>query len=104
MFKIRFGEMIVNVKSLIWKAWKEKSAVEKTLTIVGGILSAVLVALAILQITGTYNKAIMIIEPLLGILMLIQAWNMRKSNKFISAFSLCVAVFIFIVAVVIFIK
>jgi hypothetical protein len=82
--------------------WKEKSMIEKSLTIIGGAVCATIIVLAVLQITGVYEKAIMIFEPLLGVLMLIQALQFRKRNKIIAFISACAAVFIFIVGFVIF--
>lgn len=82
--------------------WKENSVVEKSLIIIGVAVSVAVIVLAVLQITGIYEKAIMIFEPLLGVLMLIQAMRYRKSNKIVAVFSACVALFIFSVAFVIF--
>jgi hypothetical protein len=82
--------------------WKEKSIKEKVLTITGGIISIVIIALAIMQLTGIWENAINVFEPLLGVLMIINALNIYKYNKLVAFFNLAVAVFIFIIAFVIF--
>jgi len=78
--------------------WKEKTLKEKVLTISAGIISIAVIVLAIMQLTGIWENAINVFEPLLGVLMIINALNIYKYNKLIAFFTLGVAIFIFVTA------
>ena len=73
----------------------------KILTIFGLIISITIVVLALMQIFNVWDKAINVFEPLLGVLMIIQAIENWKTNRATAYFSLFVAIFIFIVAIII---
>jgi hypothetical protein len=73
------------------------------LFVVGIICSISIIILALIQILGVWETAINVFEPLLGVLMLIQAIQNWKKSKLVAIFSLCVAIFIFIVAISIFV-
>ena len=77
----------------------EKSKYEKGSFIVGIVSSIIVIVFAVLQILGLWNSAIIVCEIFMGISMISQAILQWKKNKGIAIFSLCVAVFIFIVAV-----
>ena len=82
-----------------------KSKYEKVAFIVGTVSSIIVIILAMLQILGVWNSAIIVCEIFMGISMISQAILQWKTNKGIAIFSLCVAVFIFSVAIfVLFIK
>lgn len=82
--------------------WKERSIFEKGLTVLGLILSISVIILSVLSLAGTWQGTINIVEPLLGLLMLIQTLQFWKYNKTVAIFSLFVALFIFSVAIVVF--
>lgn len=81
--------------------WEQKSLFMKFITIVGFIISIAIMILSFLQIFDIWDKAINIFEPLLGVLMLIQTIENWESNKRTAYFSLFVAIFIFLVAIII---
>ena len=93
-FTVRFYKMIL-------KDWNKKTVPFKILTIVGLIISVTIIVLSFIQIFNVWDNAINVFEPLLGVLMIIQAIENWKANKSIAYFSLFVAVFIFIVAIII---
>ena len=77
----------------------EKSKYEKGSFIVGIVSSIIVIVFAVLQILGVWNRAIIVCEIFMGISMISQAILQWKKNKGIAIFSLCVAVFIFIVVI-----
>lgn len=82
--------------------WNGKQANEKVLYVLSGICSIIIIILASMQILGIWKNAADIFEPVLGVLMLIQAIQNWRKNKKVAIFSLCVAIFIFICAIIIF--
>ena len=76
-----------------------KSKYEKVAFIVGTVSSIIVIILAMLQILGVWNSAIIVCEIFMGISMISQAILQWKTNKGIAIFSLCVAVFIFSIAI-----
>ena len=83
-------------------SWNEKSILDKILQIVQILLSAAVIVLCVLQMTGVWSGAIHIIEPLMAVVMLIMSWQYRTYYKLMSMFCLGVAVFVTSVAVKIF--
>lgn len=81
--------------------WKERSSLSKGLTMLGVVISTSVVILGLLGLTGVWRNSINVFEPLIGVLMLIQWFQYRKYNQFIAYLSLMVAIFIFIVSIVI---
>lgn len=83
------------------KDWNKKTIFSKILTIFGLIISITIIILALMQIFNVWDKAINVFEPLLGVLMLIQAIENWKTNRLTAYLSLFVAIFMFIVASII---
>lgn len=83
------------------KDWNKKTTSSKILTILGLIISITIIVLALMQIFNICSKAINVFEPLLGVLMLIQAIENWKTNRSAAYFSLFVAIFMFIVSIII---
>ena len=83
------------------KDWNKKTIPFKILTILGLIISVTIIVLALMQIFNIWDKAINVFEPLLGVLMIIQTIENWKTNRLIAYFSLFVAIFIFLVAIII---
>ena len=82
---------------------ESKQTYEKVLSVMGTICSLTIIILTGMQILGIWKTAINVFEALLGMLMLIQGIQYWKKNKVISIFSLCVAIFIFLLIISIFV-
>ncbi|WP_312072264.1 DUF3953 domain-containing protein [Anaerotignum propionicum] len=89
---------------MVKRAWCEMQMHEKIGSILGSICSVGIIILASLQLLDIWDKAIYIFEPLLGVLMVTQGILQWRKNKTVAVFSLCVAIFIFIVAFIIYYK
>lgn len=80
-----------------------KKVVEKLLFVISAICSITIIILVCMQILSIWEEAINIVEPLLGIVILIQSIQNWKKNKVVAVFNLCVSIFIFLVCIFIFI-
>lgn len=89
---------MVRIKSI----WIQKSTSEKILSLFVSISSIIIIVLAFMQILGIWENTINVFEPLLGVVILIQAIQNWKKNKIVAIFSLCASIFIFLVAIFIF--
>ena len=76
--------------------WDEKSPQEKRITIISLCLSFIIVIFAVLQMSGSYDKASNICVPLLGLLLLIQAMQLYKTRKVAAVLCIVCAVIIFL--------
>ena len=77
-----------------------KSTAEMVLLVITLVCSIAVIVLAGLQIFGVMPNAVFIYMPLMGVIMLVQALNMSLSgHRGIAIFSLCVAVFLFLVTI-----
>ena len=65
--------------------WNEKSTADKTMLVLRIIISVVVLAGAVLQITGVWDKALNVAIPLLSVLILIQSIQEHKEQKKSSA-------------------
>ena len=65
--------------------WNEKSTADKVLLILRIVISVVVLAGAVLQITGVWDKALNVSIPLLSVLILIQSIQEHKEQKKASA-------------------
>ena len=65
------------------------------------ILSVAVIALASLQLLGIWENSINVYEPLIGVVLLLQAVYHWKKNRRVAIISLCAAAFIFTCAIVI---
>ena len=81
----------------------KKKTSEKILSVISAICSIIIIVLACIQILGIWENAINIVEPLLGVIILIQAIKNRKKNKVVAILNLCVSIFIFLVCIFIFV-
>ncbi len=86
---------------MLIKEWNKKTLLSKILTIIGFIVSITVIILAILNIFILWNNAIYVYEPLIVVLILIQAKEYWQKNKKVAYISLFAAIFIFIVTIVI---
>lgn len=74
--------------------WSQKQINEKVLSVISSICSISIIILACMQIFGVWKTAANVFEPLLGVLMLIQAIQNWKKNKVVAIVSLCAAILI----------
>ncbi|MBO5967995.1 MAG: hypothetical protein J6S14_05800 [Clostridia bacterium] len=81
---------------------KEVSALHKFVFVISIISSLAVVVLAVLQIFDIWNQAINISMPLMGVTMLCQAYMQWNNSRKVAYFSLGVAAFIFVCAIVVF--
>ena len=65
------------------------------------VLSVAVIALATLQLFGVWEDSINVYEPLIGVVLLLQAKLFWKKNCKIAVIQLCAAGFVFICAFVI---
>lgn len=77
------------------------SGTEKFISILIIPLSVAVILLAMLQLLGIWEKSINVYEPLIGVILLLQARLLWKHNRKIAIFQLCAAAFVFICAIVI---
>ncbi|MBR6736103.1 MAG: hypothetical protein IKL92_04495 [Oscillospiraceae bacterium] len=68
---------------------------EKALRGASLIVSILVVVFALMQLTGIWDKALYVSEPLLGTLMLINSSLYWRTNRFFGMLMLIAAVFIF---------
>ena len=80
--------------------WEEKTWRMKSISILGVLVSTTIIIFCILQLAGIFPNATDIFMPLLGVLMCIQAIQNWKTNRLSAYFSLLVAIFIGIVALI----
>ena len=83
--------------------WIQKNTGEKVLSVIATICSVIIIVLACIQILGIWENAINVFEPLLGVVILVQAIQNWKKNKIVAIFSLCASIFIFLVSIFIFV-
>ena len=65
------------------------------------VLSVAVIALATLQLFGVWEDSINVYEPLIGVVLLLQAKLFWKKNREMAVIQLCAAGFVFICAFVI---
>ncbi len=81
----------------------QKQTDKNLLNIMSNICSISIIILVFIQILGIWKNAIYVFEPLLGVLMLIQAIQNLKKNKLVTILSLCAAILIFLATIFIFV-
>ena len=81
--------------------WKNMTTQDRIINALIIILSVAVIALAALQLLGIWEDAINVYEPLIGVVLLLQAIYHWKKNRSVAIISLCAAGFVFICAFVI---
>ena len=79
--------------------WSKKTKNEMILTIIGLILSIIVFILAIIDLFG-FVSTMAICEPILGLLLLVQAMQYKKYDKSTYLFSLIAGIFILIISII----
>ena len=82
--------------------WKDTPLLHKIVTIVSILTSLSVFVLAVLQMFDIWNQAINICVPLMGIIMLCQAYIQWNTSRKVAYFSIGTAIFVFICAIVVF--
>lgn len=82
--------------------WKDTSLLHKVVTIASIGISVSVVVLAVLQLLDVWDLAANVYVPLMGALMLCQAYTQWRSSRTVAYFSIGAAVFIFACAAVVF--
>lgn len=82
--------------------WKEKSTYEKGLIVLSLTFSFFVILFAAIYLTGRWQGAINITEPLLGLVMLLQALQFWKYNRLVSILSFIASLSILVVLMVVF--
>ena len=81
--------------------WSKLSKPDKIINALIIILSVAVIALAALQLLGIWENSINVYEPLIGVVLLLQAKLFWRKNRKIAVVQLCAAGFVFICAFVI---
>ena len=81
--------------------WNNMTTRDRIINVWIIVLSVAVIALAALQLLGIWEDPINIYEPLIGIVLLLQAIYYWKKNRSVAIISLCTAGFIFACAIVI---
>ena len=81
--------------------WKNMTTQDRIINALIIILSVAVIALAALQLLDIWEDAIIVYEPLVGVILLLQANLFWKKNRKIAVIQLCAAGFVFICAFVI---
>ena len=74
---------------------------ERILNVCNIVCSGIIIILVVLQIAGIWKNAVYVFEPLLGVKLLIQAFQNCEQNKPLALFSIVAAIIIFVAALVI---
>jgi len=77
--------------------WNSMTTQDRIINVLIIILSVAVIALASLQLLGIWEDAINVYEPLIGIVLLLQAILFWKKNRKIAVLQLCAAGFAFAV-------
>jgi len=81
--------------------WNKMTMQDRIINVLIIILSVAVIALAALQLLGIWEDSINVYEPLLGVILLLQANLFWNQNRKIAVFQLLAAVFVFVCAFVI---
>lgn len=66
--------------------------IEKLIGIVIIILSIAVICLATMQLIGLWKNAIIVFEPLLGVILLLQSIQFWNKNRKVAVFLLCISI------------
>lgn len=83
--------------------WKETTRKEQISTAIIIFCAIAIIALAVLQLTGVWKSAIYVQEPLLGVLLLAQAWQSWSRNRKAAIVSLCCSALVFLLIIAVFV-
>ena len=81
--------------------WKNMTTRDRIIHVLIIVLSVAVIILAALQLLGIWKDSINVYEPLVGVVLLLQAKLFWKKNRETAVIQLCAAGFVFICAFVI---
>ena len=81
--------------------WTNMTTQDRIINALIIILSVAVIVLAALQLLGIWENSIDVYEPLIGVVLLLQAVYHWKKNRNVAIISLCASGFIFACAIVI---
>ena len=81
--------------------WNKKTTADRIINVFIIVLSVAVIVLAALQLLGIWENSINVYEPLIGVVLLLQAVYHWKKNRNVAIISLCASGFIFACAIVI---
>ena len=81
--------------------WKNMTTQDRIINVLITIFSMAVMVLAALQLLGIWKNSINVYEPLIGVVLLLQAIYHWKKNRSVAIISLCAAGFIIACAIVI---
>lgn len=76
--------------------WSKLSKPDKIINALIIVLSVAVIILAALQLLGIWDNSINVYEPLVGVILLLQAKLFWRKNRKIAVMQLCAAGFVFI--------
>lgn len=82
--------------------WKGSSLLHKSVTVISILASLGVIAASVLQIFDVWEQAVNVCVPLMGVVMLCQAYMQWNTNRKVAYFSIGTAVFVFACSVVVF--
>ena len=82
--------------------WKDTALLHKVVTVVSILASLSVIVLAVVQLLDVWDQAINVYVPLMGVVLLCQAYTQWKTSRKVAYFSIGSAVFIFVCAIVVF--
>ena len=81
--------------------WNQMTTRDRIINVLIILLSVAVIALAALQLLGIWEDSIIVYEPLIGIVLLLQTIFHWKKNRTVAILSLCAAGFVFACTIVI---
>ena len=81
--------------------WNNMNTSDRIVNVLIIVLSVLVIILAAFQLFGIWEESINVYEPLVGVVLLLQAKLFWKNNRKIAVIQLCAAGFVFICAFVI---
>lgn len=85
------------------EVWKEKTLPDKIVAVLSVVISAAIIALAIIQLFDVWSDAGYVYVPLMSINLLLQAHAQWKPNRKVAIFTLCAAVIVLVCAAAVYI-
>ena len=82
--------------------WKGSSLLHKAVTVASMLASLGVVVTSVLQIFDVWEQAVNVCVPLMGVVMLCQAYTQWNTSRKVAYFSIGTAVFVFACSVVVF--
>lgn len=81
--------------------WNNMNTSDRIVNVLIIVLSVLVIILAALQLFGIWEESINVYDPLVGVVLLLQAKLFWKNNRKVAVIQLCAAGFVFICAFVI---